>query len=296
MVFLVWVNPLGTVLFLCALSLFSIVIACHHRLTSIHGDDLGLGQHDPPVFIYDALSEQLPLRIPLGGRVTLSVTCAPAELGVSKLCLVLSFSSFQLRRLLTARCVPADATLRRVLAPSAPYVAAARGGAQEHPIPLPLDNPAAVDRGRRPRLATGRHPWPRPRLGYHPLQPAAAVEPALAGGHRSLRSRNYGAYQHALLHAEEAAVNAGAHTASGVTLRHLPGQDLFQIVVPGVAALHPGILMGDHIVVALCGAANTPKNHHRLSPQVRLRGDAGSPRGGVVGRFLWPRCSTEWGS
>lgn len=276
--------------------MFCIVIACHHRLTSIHGDDLGLGQHDPPVFIYDALSEQLPLRIPPGGRVTLSVTCAPAELGVSKLCLVLSFSSFQLRRLLTARCVPADAALRRVLAPSAPYVAAAGGGAQEHPIPLPLDNPAAVDRGRRPRLATGRHPWPRPRLGYHPLQPAAAVEPALACGHRSLQPRNYGAYQHALLHAEEAAVNAGAHTASGVTLTHLPGQDLFQIVVPGVAALHPGILMGDHIVLALCGAANTPENHHRLSPQVRLREDAGSPRGGVVGRFLWPRCSTEWGS
>lgn len=240
-------------------------------MTSVHGDDLGLGQHDPPVFIYDSLSEQLPLRIPPGGRVTLSVTCAPAELGVSVLCLVLSFSSFQLRRLLTARCVPADATMRRVLAPSAPYVATA--SRQGHPISLPQDEPpAALDRGRRPRMAAGRHPWPRPRLGHHPLQPAAVVEPALAGGHGSLRGRNYGAYQHALLHAEEAAVNEGAHTASGVTLTHLPGQDLFQIVVPGVAALHPGILKGDHIVVALSGAADTPDNARRLSPTVRCGG------------------------
>lgn len=251
-------------------SLF-VCFASHHRLTSVHGDDLGLGEHDPPVFIYNALTKQLPLRIPPGGRITLSVTCAPAEMGVSKLCLVLSFSSFQLRRLLTARCVPADAALWRVLAPTAPYVAA-NAQQQQNPIPLPVAEAAAADKGRRRPMARGRHPWPRPRLGDHPLQPAAAVERALAGGHGSLRPRTYGAYQHALLHAEEAAVNAAAHTATGVTLTHLDGQDLFQIVVPGVAALHPGILIGDHLVVALCGVADTPANARRLSTTVRLRG------------------------
>lgn len=217
--------------------------------------------------MYDALSEQLPVRIPPGGSLTLSVTCAPAELGVYKLCLVLSFSAFTLRRLLTARCVPADAALRRALAPSAPYVATAARQAAQHATPLPLVEPA--DRGRRRRTATGRRPWPRVCLGDHPALPPSAVAPALAGGHRSLRPRSYARYQHALLHAEEAAVNASAHTATGVSLTHLPGQDLFQIVVPGVAALHPGILMGDRVVVTLCGDADTPDNLTRLSPTVR---------------------------
>lgn len=235
------------------------------------------------MFIYDALSEQLPVRIPPGGSLTLSVTCAPADLGVYKLCLVLSFSSFTLQRLLTARCVPTDAALRRVLAPSAPYVATAARQASQNATPLPETKPA--DRGRRSRMVTGRRPWPRPCLGDHPAQPAAAVAPALAGGHRSLRPRTYGRYQHALLHTEEAAVNASAHTATGVKLTHLEGQDLFQIIVPGVAALHPGILIGDRMVVTLCGIAKTPDNVRRLSPTVRcgLKGAHGGrwPPGSV---------------
>lgn len=219
------------------------------------------------MFIYDALTEKLPLRIPSGAGLTLSVTCAPADLGVYKLCLVLSFSSFTLKRFLTARCVPADAELRRVLAPSAPYVAAPTNQASQLADPLSQVEPA--DRGRRPQKAPGRLPWPRSCLGNHPAQQEAAVAPALAGGLASLRPRSYRRYQHALLHAEEAAVNAGAYTATGVSLIHSPDQDLFLIVVPGVAALQPRILKGDRVTVSLCGDADTPDNRRRLSPTVR---------------------------
>jgi len=231
------------------------------RLTSVYGDDLGLGHHDPPAFIYDSTKG---IVIPPQGRVVVSVTCAPAELGVYKMGLVLSFSSFQLGRLLTARCVPDDGSIMRELATTSAYVPATT----RHAIRLPVSSTAVVDEGRRRKLPPGRKPWPRPRMGNHPLAPPSVYRKVL--GRAQLTPKSYGAYHHALLYAEEEQVNTTAHEQQGITLTRWPGKELLQIVVPGVATLHPGVLLGDRIIAKLCGAHNTPDNVRKLSHKVSL--------------------------
>jgi len=228
---------------------------------SVHGDDLGLGYHDPPAFVYDSTSG---IVIPPQGRVVVSVTCAPPELGIYKMGLVLSFSSFQLGRLLTARCVPVDTSIMRELAPTSTYVPATT----RHAIRLPVSSTAVVDEGRRRKMPPGRHPWPRPRMGHHPLAPPSVYRKVL--GRAQLTPKSYSTYHHALLHAEEEQVNTTAHEQQGITLTRWPGKELLQIVVPGVATLHPGVLFGDRVIVKLCGAHNTPENVRKLSHQVSL--------------------------